>query len=72
VDRARDESLAKLADLLVRHPGYVMGDAITIQGDGDDAERGQFIMQLDDSFGLKLGDAGRLYVFTRGATWDCG
>ncbi|MDX2088279.1 MAG: hypothetical protein SFX73_10535 [Kofleriaceae bacterium] len=71
VDRDRDESLAKLAGLLVKHPGYVMGGAITIQGDGDDVDRGQFVMQLDDSFGIDLGDDGRLYVFTSGASWDC-
>jgi hypothetical protein len=69
--RARDQALDKLAGLLVGHPGYVMGEAITIQGDGDDVGPGRFVMQLDDSFGINLGDAGRLYVFTGGATWDC-
>ncbi len=30
-----------------------------------------FIMQLDDSFGINLGDAGWLYVYRYGATADC-
>jgi hypothetical protein len=67
--RRNDEAVSGIANLLVAQPGFVLGAPITIQDDDDGP--GQFVMQLDDSFGINLGDTGNLYVFTGGATWDC-
>ncbi len=60
---------APLRQLLVNLPGYALGDAIVIQEEPDMSSA--FMMQLDDSFGINLGDCGRLYVYRDGATADC-
>ncbi len=68
-DAAFDDAESTLRQLLVNLPGYALGEAITIQEEPDLG--GDFILQLDDSFGINLGDAGRLYVYGDGATADC-
>ncbi len=68
-DAAFDDVDSTLRQLLVNLPGYALGEPITIQEEPDLG--GDFILQLDDSFGINLGDAGRLYVYGDGATADC-
>ena len=68
-DAAFDDVDSTLRQLLVNLPGYALGEAITIQEEPDLG--GDFILQLDDSFGINLGDVGRLYVYSDGAAADC-
>ncbi|AKT37602.1 WGR domain-containing protein [Chondromyces crocatus] len=68
--RSKEPSVAMLRKMIFNAAGHVLGEPLWIQE--EEGGDGAWVMQVNESLSeANTGDAGSLYVYTRGTTFQC-